>query len=391
MEKIEHILNQSLPTVGPAIAVGVSVNGNRLFSWTGGCVDPDTGTGQITTKTLFDLASVTKLFTTTALLSLLDSYSLDTPLVKFIPEFGEIAPRSITGGQDPHTLAMLPPPSELVDHHVDPAEITLRHLLTHTSGLPAWRDVFHSSPAPPPPNQTDPISKDQRWKRGCKQLCRYAFMNRIGAKIIYSDIGLMLLGEVIARLNRSDLETAVKQTVLVPLGLLHTLYNPVRDGGRSFDEIVPTEYDQRWRERRVWGAVHDENCDGLGGVTGHAGLFSTLDDVMTFGEAWLNRSSSINIPSYLWDEAIREQVNMDDERRGLGWMLPSIHKSSAGDLMSRNSFGHTGFTGTSIWIDPERKTVIVALTNRVYHGRDNMSILNFRRTLHDAIMQEVLS
>jgi CubicO group peptidase (beta-lactamase class C family) len=390
MKRIEHLLNQSLPSVAPAIAVSVSHHGEKLWSWTGGCIDPDTGQGQITSTTLFDLASVSKLFTTTALLSVIDNLNLDTPLVEIIPEFGEIAPRSIIGGQDPHTLEDLPVASNLVGHHVDPSGVTLRHLLTHTSGLPAWRMVFNTSPPPPPPNEPDPITKAQRWERACKQLCRYGFSNHIGAKIIYSDIGLMLLGEVIARLNQTDLETAIQQHVLEPLKLQNTLYNPVRDGGRTFEEIVPTEYDHRWRGRRIWGAVHDENCDGLGGVTGHAGLFSTLDDVTTFGEAWLQRST-FNIPSHLWDEATQEQVSMDDERRGLGWMLPSIQKSSAGDIMSRSSFGHTGFTGTSIWIDPQNQVVIVALTNRVYHGRDNMSILSFRRTLHDAIMREVLS
>lgn len=390
MNKIEHILKQSLPSVAPAIAVAVSHKGQRLVTWTGGYIDPETEQGQITPTTLFDLASVSKLFTTTALLSVLKDHDLDTPLVTVIPEFGEIAPRSITGGQNPHTLEPLPAPSELVDQHIDPSDITLRHLLTHTSGLPAWRDVFNSSPVPPPPDQPDSLTREKRWKRGFNQLCRYAFMNQVGAKIIYSDIGLMLLGEVVARFNQSDLETAIQQTVIEPLGLNDTLYNPVRDGGRRFDEVVPTEYDQRWRHRRVWGAVHDENCDGLGGVTGHAGLFGSLEDLMTFGEAWLNRSH-FNIPANLWTEATREQISMDDERRGLGWMLPSMEKSSAGDIMSRSSFGHTGFTGTSIWVDPENQTVIVALTNRVYHGRDNMSILNFRRTLHDAIMQEVLS
>lgn len=390
MKHIEHILQQSIPSVAPAIAVSVSRHGKKLGSWTGGCVDPETGQGQITSSTLFDLASLSKLFTTTALLSLLGEHSLDAPLVDFIPEFGVIAPRSIRGGQDPHTLERLPLASELVGQFAEPTEVTLRHLLTHTSGLPAWRAIFNTSPAPPPPNEPDPIPKQQRWERACKQLCRYAFTNHIGAKIIYSDIGLMLLGEVIARLHQTDLETAIKQRVIEPLGLNNTLYNPVRDGGRSFEEIVPTEYDQRWRGRRIWGAVHDENSDGLGGVTGHAGLFSTLDDVMAFGEAWLHRSG-FNIPAHLWEEATREQVNIDDERRGLGWLLPSIQQSSAGDIMSRSSFGHTGFTGTSLWIDPVHQTVIVILTNRVYHGRANMSILNFRRTLHDAIMQEVLS
>src|SRR5262249_7168663 len=148
-------------------------------------------------------ASVTKLFTVTAFLAQVSAgkAALHDPLASVIPEFASQSPRPIDGGQDPHSKIHLPTPEHLEGKTVDPGLVTFWHLLTHTSGLPAWRDVFNAAgPAPVPPDQPDPLSRDERWSRAVKALCAYPFIDQPGARVVYSDIGLMLLGEAVVRL-----------------------------------------------------------------------------------------------------------------------------------------------------------------------------------------------
>ena len=146
--------------------------------------------------------------------------------------------------------------------------------------------------------------------------------------------------------------------------------------------------DNHWRHRRAWGEVHDENACGLGGIAGHAGLFATAQDVARFGQAWLAGDERLAISADLRQTATSQQAN-GQFRLGLGWMLKADNDSSAGDLYSASSFGHTGFTGTSLWIDPERELVSAVLTNRVYHGRADEGIHAFRRAIHDLIVESV--
>jgi CubicO group peptidase (beta-lactamase class C family) len=343
---------------------------------------------EVTVDTIFDLASLTKLYTTTALVVLLtrEKLSVETPLVEILPEFGLISPRAIDGGQDPHTKERLPIADGLINRKIRPQDVTLWHLLTHTSGLPPWRDVYNQVDVPPPPQQPDTLNRQERWQAGLKWMVDLPFVDHVGANIRYSDIGLMLVGEVVSRLNDTDLETAVQQHVLTPIGAKHTLYNPVREHGIDREQIAPTELDPTWRNRRVWGEVHDENACGVGGVAGHAGLFANVGDVLKLGLAW-HRCHSLKINDVLWTQAKTEQIKQGDERRGLGWMLRSQANSSAGELMSANAYGHTGFTGTSLWIDPELDLVIALLTNRVYVGRDVPGIHQLRRSVHDIIVE----
>ncbi len=379
MNDIEQIITSAMPHIFPAAALTVHAKGQVLINHAWGDSKPDS---------LFDLASLTKLFTVTAFLVVARNTSLETPLADILPEFGSVNPRSINGGQDPHTKAHLKTPPDFVGSYIDPLDVTLWHLLTHTSGVPAWRDVYNTSPVPPPPHQPDTIPRAERWRRGFVQMCRYAFVNAVGVQVIYSDIGMMLLQEVIARLNNTDFETAINQHVIQPLGIKHTVFNPVSTHGIDLERIIPTEYDATWRERRAWGEVHDENACGLGGVAGHAGLFGTAADVAVFAQAWLTRSI-FDIRTDLWGQATTKQAQTGAHVHGLGWMLPSAVDSSAGDLMSRTAFGHTGFTGTSLWIDPERELVVSLMTNRVYVGRDKPGIHAVRRAVHDAIIRSI--
>ncbi|TVR24488.1 MAG: hypothetical protein EA396_00750 [Anaerolineaceae bacterium] len=378
-DQLDAILSKAAKTVAPAITLHVIHRGQTRHQSAWGTAEADT---------LFDLASLTKLFTVTAFLCAIGDRPLQTPLVEIVPEFGMQSPRPIEGAQDPHTRERGEVPDHLRGVQVDPADVTLWHLLTHTSGLPAWRDVFNTSSPPPPPASIDMIPRTERWRYGLKAMCAYPFVDQVGATVIYSDIGMMLLGEVVARLHGESLADAIRDHVTAPLGLERVLFDPVRVHGVNPSHIATTEYDASWRQRRVWGEVHDENACGLGGVAGHAGLFGTSADVAAFGEAWRTQSG-FNISSADWAQATRQQAASGAHIHGLGWMLPSSTDSSAGDRISRAAFGHTGFTGTSLWIDRERELVVALLTNSVHHGRGKTDIHGLRRAVHDAVIAEI--
>jgi CubicO group peptidase (beta-lactamase class C family) len=229
-----------------------------------------------------------------------------------------------------------------------------------------------------------------------RAIYEYPFVSEPGDGIVrYSDLGLMLLGEAAARLHEesvgalraapnADLKKTIQARVLSPLKLNTTTFNPMWSGVDRKD-IAPTENDP-WRKRRIWGEVHDENACGVGGVAGHAGLFATARDVAALGQAWLENDPILKISRQLMDDAKREHANTDGTRRGLGWMLKAKVDSSAGDFFSMDSYGHTGFTGTSLWVDPERNLVVACLTNRVYPGREkHEGIHEFRRAIHHLI------
>jgi CubicO group peptidase (beta-lactamase class C family) len=415
--KIEGIVQANLGEVFPAAALTVVKDGDVFLNAAWGWIDPDEQQHPVQTDTLFDLASVTKLFTATAFLSLMEEKGLplDTVVVEVVPEFGASGARSMDGGQDPHTKVELPTPEAVRGKRVDPARVTFRHLLTHTSGLAPWRDIFNAAgPAPTPPDEHEPVPRPQRWHNGLHAICNYPFVGEPGDGIVrYSDLGLMLLGEAAARLyangtqhtvgakqlvpaffrdaspytaptQNADLEMAINARVLSPLRLGSVRFNPVRNG-IDRNRTVPTEIDPTWRKRRVWGEVHDENACGVGGVAGHAGLFASARDVAALGQAWLENNARLKISPELMEDAKREHANTEGTRRGLGWMLKAAVDSSAGDFFSMSSYGHTGFTGTSLWIDPEKRLVVACLTNRVYPGRANHDGIHaFRRAIHDA-------
>ena len=388
--RISEVIQAHLGALFPALTLAVICRGEWMLETAWGYVDPETRRHPTAPDTLFDLASVTKVFTATTFLSLVNEgrVKLDDPLVKVIPEFGASGPRPMDGGQDPHTRVMLPVPEEVRHQYADPAAVMFWHLLTHTSGLAPWRAVYDAAgPMPPPPDMPDVLSTEERWANALPALCAYPFVGQPASRVRYSDLGMMLLGAAVARLTGQTLDAAIAERVTNPLGLVSVTYNPVRNG-RNRDHIAPTEYDAFWRGRRCWGEVHDENACGLGGVSGHAGLFGTTRDVARFGQAWLEGDERLKIAPQLMALAKTEQMVSDGERRGLGWMLKSAD-SPAGELLSAASFGHNGFTGTSLWVDPERQLVAACLTNRVYPGRHQEGIHAFRQTLHTILAEEL--
>jgi CubicO group peptidase (beta-lactamase class C family) len=213
-------------------------------------------------------------------------------------------------------------------------------------------------------------------------------------RAIYSDIGLILLGMSIERLTGLVLGQVVHQCVAIPLELKHTSYRPIStlrvqspalDTQYLIPSIAPTEL-CAWRNRRIVGEVHDENAAALGGVAGHAGIFSTAADTARLGQMYLDRGAPL-LSAGTVAEMTRVQAEDGMTRRGLGFALWCADPEASGNPFSPQAFGHTGFTGTSLWIDPERDLVVACLTNRVYYGRNADGILAFRVALHRAIVE----
>jgi CubicO group peptidase (beta-lactamase class C family) len=390
--ELDTIIESHLGETFPALALAVIHAGDWIIDTAWGWIDPETQQYPVTPTTWFDLASVTKVFTETAFLQLVSAgkIRLDDPLVSVIPEFGVGGARRLDGGQDPHTKELLPTPEDARRQTADPERVTFRHLITHTSGLASWRDVYNAAGQPPtPPAATDSVPRSVRWRNGLQAICGYPFVGQPGDAVRYSDLGLMLLGETVVRLQGGlDLAAVIRAHVTQPLDLVSLTFNPVRDGGIDLTRVVPTEDDPAWRKRRCWGEVHDENACGVGGIAGHAGLFAAAVDIARFGLAWLTRDERLQIDPTLMGAAVREQRH-NGYRFGLGWMLKASEDSSAGDYFSSDAYGHTGFTGTSLWIDPEKQLVVACLTNRVYPGRWKEGIHPFRRAVHDFFARSI--
>jgi len=197
--------------------------------------------------------------------------------------------------------------------------------------------------------------------------------------------------DIIEKITDSSLDYLCNNWIYKKIGMEHTMYNPDIS---LLNNIVPTEYDSLFRKKMVHGFVHDENAFLLDGVSGHAGLFSTAEDLGRFGQIMLNKGSWLGnryFRSSLIRKFTKRQNIPNGSERALGWDTPSRNgTSSAGDLYSNNSFGHLGFTGTSIWIDPDNEVVIVLLTNRVHPTRKNNRIYGIRRNFHNYAMKAIL-
>ena len=383
---VDAIMRRGLETVFPAAVLLITHRGETVFHRAYGWLDPNTRRLPTQKDTLFDLASLTKLFTATAFMTLVakGTVTVDTPVAQVLPEFNGI--RRILPPTDPHTGATRPANPKLAGLTVDAGKITFRQLLTHTSGLDAWQDLCerenNTCAATTPHN----VRADIRRRRLNTFLQHPKFVYPPGKAFLYSDLGFITLGETIERLSIMPLSEFLSQAVLKPLALKSVVFNPLAHN-IPLDTIAPTEF-CRWRKRRIHGEVHDENAACLGGEAGHAGLFATAADVASFGQFFLADKHS-NTRAILSDdlrqEMTREQVYLNGERRGLGWKLQTKTGSPAGKSFGFRSYGHTGFTGTSLWIDPERDMLVVLLTNRVYRGRDNQSIADFRVSLHQSV------
>ena len=371
----DSILSQAIGTITPAAQLVIRHNGEVVHAAALGFLDPETKTRPANAETLFDLASVTKLFTTAAFMTLVEQgkISFDDPVRNVLPEFSGMRP--IQPYEDPldwgKTVSVLPFPEGegqgVRANTVDADKVTFRNLLVHNSGLPAWRAF-----------------KDQPDAQAALQMALETFFSYpTGERIVYSDVGLILLGVAVSRLTGSPVDGTIYQRVTKPLGL-SAHFQPAAPL-QSIQNIAPTEF-CKWRGRRIVGEVHDESAWRLGGVAGHAGMFAHARDVAAFGQSFLDASL---LRRQTIAEMTRLQAEFNDVRRGLGFALWSPDPEASSNPFSSSTFGHTGFTGTCLWIDPQRNLVVALLTNDVYGGREGRGIANLRVKIHRAIVESV--
>lgn len=348
---------------GGAVAL-VEQGGRTTFRRALGAATFDPAPEPMTPETLFDLASLTKVVATLpALLRLVDAgvLDLDDPLGRSLPEFGQ-------GGRK--------------------RGVTVRRLLSHTAGLTAWLPLYLDHQGPDAYLAAIAASQPA---------------HEPGADVVYSDLGFILLGEVVRRLTGRDIAAFAVEEIFAPLGLIETAYLPsparraraaaTERGNTTEREMCgdrATGFD-RWRTGLIRGQVHDGNAwYGLGGVSGHAGLFGTADDLARYGRLWLNGGEGASrrlLSPGLIAEATRRQA----PGRGLGWRVqpddPAERQETSGGALGNRAYGHTGFTGTSLWLDPDRDLVAVLLTNRLYPP-PRTEFEPIRRAFHAALVQE---
>ena len=357
-------------SVFPAATLEIRHQGGRLGGGFTGWLDPQNEQHAAYFDSLFDLASVSKLFVTTAFMTLVEEgkVSLDQMVCTILDEFNGLRP--VAPSENPlNPGQMILPDNE--NAMVDASKVTFRNLLAHNSGLPAWRPLFKETGA-----------------AAARQLAlKTSFFYPTGTRVVYSDIGLILLGMAVEKLSGLRLDEAVYQRVTRPLRLHSTHYLPIGEKHYDSTNIAPTEICP-WRGRRIVAEVHDENAARLGGIAGHAGLFSTAADLVWFGQMFLDGGAPLLKP-----ETVAEMTHLQAEegptRRGLGFVLWSPDPEHSSNPFSQRVFGHTGFTGTSLWIDPERQLVVALLTNRVYYGRDPAGIQAYRIKVHRAITEAI--
>ncbi len=330
---------------------------HRATGWATKIPDPIA----MTPETIFDLASLTKVVATLPVILKLVSagqLALNQPVGAVLPRFGRDGAKG---------------------------EITIRHLLTHTAGLTDWRPLY-----------LDHAGADAY----LDAIARSEPAHPVGAREIYSDLGFILLGEVVRAVTSERIDRVARHEIFAPLGMTETCYQPsasIRARLAATERGNATEIAmcgarasqfRRWRRQVIWGEANDGNAFyGLDGVSGHAGLFGTAADLARYGQLWLNEGELNGTPLFGRSLA-RQAVTPMVAGRGLGWRLQGsalgVDAPAVAPTFGPRSFGHTGFTGTSLGIDPERELVAVLLTNRL-HPTARPEIATIRPAFHAAL------
>jgi CubicO group peptidase (beta-lactamase class C family) len=346
----------------PSAVYLVAERGSERFSDALGDAVREPEKHPATFDTIFDLASLTKPLVTGMLTALLVERNLvgfDSPVSEYLREFD-------------------------VD---DKRGVTIRHLLTHTSGLPAWRPLY--------------LLREGRRERVLDVIASQPLEQKPGARVVYSDLGFITLGLLAERVTSLKLAELARREIFDPLELKRTFFNPEKSirtevaacesGGNAYERgmcmIEPgtsatTTSLGHWRAQTIWGEVHDGNAFFLGGAAGHAGLFSTASETLRLAEQFLPRTTALlkHETCRLFRTNLTEGLN---EARSFAWQLAATHESTAGPRLPPESFGHLGFTGTSCWIDPTSERIFILLTNRT-HARTLpfVNINGVRRRFH---------
>jgi CubicO group peptidase (beta-lactamase class C family) len=314
--------------------------------------------------TIYDLASLTKPLVTGFLCARrieLGELTLDSSVSHYVPEFDR----------------------------TDKQMITVRELLTHTAGLPAWRPLY--------------ILTEQEPDRTAGAIATLALEYKPGTRVIYSDLGFITLGILLERITGQSFAQLAQRELIGPLKLEHTFFSPelalqtgiaACENGNTYERDMCEKTGDgtyaNWRQRVIWGEVHDGNAYFLGGAAGHAGLFSTAADMLVLAKQFVAQHTTLLKPA----TCALFRTNMTEgleEARSLGWQLAATKDSTAGAKLPPDSFGHNGFTGTSCWIDPEHDRVFILLTNRTHAREIPFANINAVRREFNSLAVEQLS
>ena len=341
----------------PSAVYLIAENGKPIFADALGDAVREPEPHPATLETIYDLASLTKPLITGLLCAQLverGDLSLDNPVADYLPEFDR----------------------------ADKSSITIRRLLTHTSGLPAWRPLY--------------LLTNGEKEAGLATIAAEPLQYTPGQRVTYSDLGFITLGFLLQRLTGETLAVLAQRQILAPLGLQHTFFNPAmaaRTGvaacelGNAYErDMCERDFTGRsyagWRNEIIWGEVHDGNAYFLGGAAGHAGLFSTATDTLTMANQFISSQSQLLQPETceLFRQNMTEGLN---EARSIAWQLALTRDSTAGSSLPSDAFGHTGFTGTSCWVDAGHERIFILLTNRTHNRALPFANINsVRREFH---------
>ena len=342
-EPLDSLVKKAVSdSVFPGASVAVLYKGKSVFHKAFGKLTYDPNSPPAETSTMYDLASLTKAVVTTSITMQLverDSLNLQTPVSHYLPAF--------TGkGKE---------------------NITIEHLLRHTSGLRAH--TFFTKTCSNPEELFSAIDSD-------------SLLSKPGTTTLYSDLGFILLGRIIETITGKSLDSNFHNRFSEPLGMSSTMFTPPQS---YLWRIAPVEKDTLWPLTVQRPLVHDQNAALLGGVAGHAGLYSTTEDLLKMVTMLMN-GGTVNSHTYIHAATLKKFIARKKSLRALGWDVRSSDgHSTAGDYFSNASYGHLGFTGTSIWIDPEKELAVIFLCNRVFPSSANIKIRSFRPLLHNTI------
>ena len=350
---IQTAINDSIfPGAQVFISRGNDILMNRGF----GFLSYEDHSSLVDSATIYDIASLTKILATApVVMKLIQKNRLDINylLSDFYSEYSSI----------------------------DKKDITIRHLLTHTSGLDAYREYY----------KTNDINKNKI----LQDILNQDLVYEPDSSKIYSDLGMILLLDILEKITNSSLDKLANRYIYKPMNMNNTFFNPISHG-ISLNRIAPTEKDDYFRKQLLRGVVHDENAYIYDGVSTHAGLFSNASDIGIFCKMLLDGGRYLGNRYFETDliETFTKRQNIPiGSDRALIWDTPSLYKSNAGDYFSSSSYGHLGFTGTSVWSDPEKEIIVVLLTNRVHPKRNkvdiNKKMYQFRRNFHNQVMKEI--
>jgi CubicO group peptidase (beta-lactamase class C family) len=357
---------QIIQTMNDAVDRGVFPSAQLLVAKKGDVI-LDESFGNARPETIFDVASLTKPISTATLIMQLvasDKIRLDDSITLYLPQC----------------------------FHDSKKSITLRHLLSHSSGLPSWQPYYQIIP-------TDDIGKPAGKLQIIEAISNEPLTYPAGYQSIYSDLGFILLGDMIEHITRESLDNLFSSRIAKPLDLQNTFYIRLNKEGRrpAFikpEGFAPTEHCP-WRNRVLRGEVHDQNCYAIGGVAGHAGLFSTTGDIHKFILALTN--SFKGQQGFLSKEILERflpfhyKLTECNSTWLLGWDTPDHINSQAGSHFSQKSIGHLGYTGCSMWIDLDKDFWIILLTNRIHPTTTNEKIKSFRPMIYNMIYEEIIA